>query len=174
MVSSLISQIRIVLVISQVHINLKLINEIQNKQILLRKMGKKKNLILLTTFYIYQESGIKSFLKWSINKCLRIFIKITHKISVVLNFFFINKIFKDSGPQINLIKDHWEGEFLGQILIVWFVLVISQVRINLKLINEIQNKQILFRKMIVGDGRWARVEPANQAKGFSSPGPQKK
>lgn len=63
MVSSLISQIRIVLVISQVHINLKLINEIQNKQILLRKMGKKKNLILLTTFYIYQESGIKSFLK---------------------------------------------------------------------------------------------------------------
>ena len=41
MVSSLISQIRIVLEISQVCINLKLINEIQNKQILFRKMGKK-------------------------------------------------------------------------------------------------------------------------------------
>ena len=29
----------------------------------------KKQLIFLTVFYIYHESNIKIFLKWSINKC---------------------------------------------------------------------------------------------------------
>lgn len=55
MVSSLISQIRIVLVISQVHINLKLINEIQNKQILLRKMGKKKSDFVNNFLYLSRK-----------------------------------------------------------------------------------------------------------------------
>ena len=37
-----------------------------------KKKEKKKKKTFLTVFYIFHESGIKTFLKWSISKCHKV------------------------------------------------------------------------------------------------------
>ena len=51
-----------------------------------------KQLILLTTFYIFHKNNIKTFLLWFINNCSKNTVNMTHIRNTTFFFYFFNLV----------------------------------------------------------------------------------